>query len=187
MKKLTLLAMAVGALVALAVPAAASANLMWDKAGEIHIEGELSTQNAGPTLINGPCPVTFEGSAANIGGVAGGQIESGEGGPCGTNFGFCEIEKVELGALPWELTTSTPDFVTIHGATFTNYYSAGCAAISLPAKVSATGTVTGTVHLEDEEQCITFTNAEGLTLEANNAPLTLNGEVCITKGGPRLT
>ncbi|HEX3240945.1 MAG TPA: hypothetical protein VHR18_12540 [Solirubrobacterales bacterium] len=56
MKKLTMLALAVVALVALAVPASASANLMWDKAGEIHIEGELSTQNAGPTLVVGPCP-----------------------------------------------------------------------------------------------------------------------------------
>ncbi|HEX3240946.1 MAG TPA: hypothetical protein VHR18_12545 [Solirubrobacterales bacterium] len=126
----------------------------------------------------------FNGEAVNTGGVAGGSITGGSGGPCGTNFGFCEIEELELGNLPWELTTSTPDFVTIDAMTFTNHFTSGCSAIGLPSEVSWAGTVTGTIDLET--QCITFTNAEGLKFEASSGPVTLNGELCIGEG-PVLT
>ncbi|HEX3240947.1 MAG TPA: hypothetical protein VHR18_12550 [Solirubrobacterales bacterium] len=177
--KLTLLAMAVGALVAFAAPVA-QANLMWSEEGEFTVEGEFSVQNAGPTLVNGPCPVELSGSATE----SGTQIEGGSGGPCGTNFGFCSIEELSFSALPWAASSSTSDIVTLSNGTFTIHYTAGCAALGLPSNVSAAGTGSGTFNLET--QCATAVNAEGLKLEANNAPLTVNGEACIASG-PVLT
>jgi hypothetical protein len=200
-KKMMLFASALAALVAFAAPAAASAHLQWytdpgnvllEGEEELHVVGELSTSVPASGLVNELCPVTFTGTASNTGpeGAAHGVLNGGnvnEGEECATNVSFagCNVEEATLnfGTSGWTLTTSTPDHVTIDNATFTNFYTAGCAAFKIPHVVPASGSVEGTLTNNagpNGEDCISFEESTGLAVEGGGPAVTLDGEVCIT-------
>ncbi len=140
MKKLTLLALAVGALVAFAAPASAQAN-EFTHTGEITVHGEMSwTMGA---FLSGPCTVSgggeVEGSTGEINAFT---IKT----PCNTNVPGCTIAEPAI-TTPMEMHLTTPDGLTITSMTFYNVYGGeACAAVGIPTgiKIPAAGNLTGT-------------------------------------------
>ncbi len=149
-KKLTLLAMAIGALVALAAPAAVQAN-EFTHTGEITVHGEVAwTWGA---FRSGPCTVSGTGEVeGTIGEISSFTIKN----PCPTNVPNCPIEAAEA-SVPMEVHPTTPDGITFTNMTFYNVYTgAGCAAVGIPTGIkipwagslTGTTTTTGLIHFE---------------------------------------
>lgn len=206
LKRMILLASALAALVAFVAPAAASAaapewytdpgdvTLAEGEEEAIHIVGEL-TSTAG--FESGPCAVTFTGVAENENGMAGGAITAGNiknTESCNTSLPGCTfIGHVNLnGTNSWPITgveiTGEPG-IEIREATFTNTYSEFCqTTYGVPAEVSATGTATGIVTTElnqNGESCVTFDNhPDDMVVEVGGVHTTtavdIDGEVCVT-------
>lgn len=200
LKRMILLASALAALVAFVAPAAASAaapewytdpgDVTLAGQEEIHIVGNL-TSTAG--FGSGPCAVTFTGVAENENGMAGGAVTAGNINnteSCNTSLPGCTfIGHVNLnGTNSWPITgveiTGEPG-IEIREATFTNTYSSFCqSTYGVPAEVSATGTATGIVTTEPNqngESCVTFDNhPDDMVVENTTTAVDIDGEVCVT-------
>ncbi len=170
-KKLMLLAMAVGALLAFAVPAAAQASLTFDKAGEVTFHGELSTTSG--AFQSGPCTVSGAGEVeGSTGEISAFNIKT----VCTTNVPGCVI--VEAAATtPMELHLETPDILNITKVTFYNVYSgANCTAVGVPTgiKIPAAGNLTGTTTTTG---LIHFEKAPHLKNELSGGDVFVDGTV----------
>jgi hypothetical protein len=153
LKRTVLLAVMALTAVAFAAPAAQAMAPQWYSNGntlnelaEFHIEGELATPIPATGFTSGPCEVTFEGTAKNENGMAGGTVNSIEiQEECETNVSGCTVTPtVNIPAAGWNITGITVTGTTgveIQGATFTNDYMGACPL----AQASASGTVTGIV------------------------------------------
>jgi hypothetical protein len=180
LKKMMLLAMAVGALVAFGAPATASAG-EWDtnevpigneaNADPIHFTGTLSWTKAG---LKFSCDATANVDLWNAGGAGHGRMNSLILSPDPTPTDGCTVAvnvgggtyvdvtechlKATANALPWTVTTSG-NHATIDGFNFTNTFTgAGCGQhLGLPVDFSASdsGNATGVV----EGECIVFNNS----------------------------
>lgn len=206
-KKLVLLASALAAMVAFAVPAVSSATVpQWYdhntgseplEEGEerpLHIEGSLSSKTiAGPT--SGPCNVTFTGVAENVAGMAAGRVTNGNingTAACAVPaIPGCTFEGHVNFAKPWPITgvsVTNQTGIEIKEATFTNTYNAVCQAAGLPATVNASGTATGilTANSVNGESCATFNgHKDDMFVEVGGNPtateVDIGGNVCVTK------
>jgi hypothetical protein len=204
LKKLTLLAMAVGALIAFAVPATASA-LTWDTNGvpigneenadKVHFTGTLSSTKGGLKIS---CDATANVNLWNNNGAHGLVTEllltphpTTTVGCTVAVFvsipvGYMDITNCHVNATangtPWTVTTSGTNSVTIDGANFTNeFVGTGCAEhLKIPSgtKVSDKGNAEGEVVGE----CIVFNNSG--TFEGGSL---IDGELCPTEPGLELT
>lgn len=205
MKKLMLLAMAVGALVAFAVPAMASAD-KWvtdetgggsigtttETADEVEFTGALSS-TSGP-VTSGPCEVHALVDVWNVNGTdATAEV---------TDFTIttrcpvtsplpiippgCELAEASSEGVPWHVDIDDETNVTITGANFTNVYDPLCTP-PLPETATAEGDATGEFVNRTTggttEGCIVFNNAGDLVTVPGGTPVTINGEVC----APHLT
>ena len=152
-KKLTLLALAVGALVAFAVPAVASADT-WTINGQsltttpvaFDGTGEMSATTATPlgTVRLGPCHVEVEGNIWNQP-TGHGEVEDFRiNAPCPVSVGgkqICTIEEAGSGGFPWTIQVQAGTRIDISGANFTDVFNANC---PLGPGAGASGTATGT-------------------------------------------
>jgi hypothetical protein len=169
MKKMLLLAGMALAAIAFAAPAAQAEGPSWyshasgsdvllEEPEEFAMHGTFSSQGVGSGLVTGPCTVEFEGTAFNENGMAGGNVEVARiQEECGTNLPNCRVKPtLNQGSLPWDLTGVTitgQQGAEITTPTFTNHYTAGCAAFGLPTEISADGITTGILT---SASCLTF-------------------------------
>jgi hypothetical protein len=185
-KKIMLLASMAMAIVAAMAPAAQAEAPEWLHEGvaiegeeELHMTGFLSS-TTGAGFISGPCGVTLEGTAENVGGVASGQITGGivqE--ECEANVQNCTFTPT-LKNFPWTITGTTvtgQQGVKISGATFLYHYMGQCPVPT--TTIAASGTMTGIV----EEGSLSFEgHQDDLFLEAPFPPISFNilGGLCDT-------
>jgi hypothetical protein len=199
-KKMMLLAMAVGALLAFGAPATASAGT-WDTNGiplgneasadSVHFTGTLSSTKSGLKIS---CDATVIVDLWNTGGVGHGRVTSlaltsdptpTSGCTVGVNVGggtYVDVTECHVNAaakgLVWTFTTSG-NHVTIDSANFTNKFSgAGCQQhLGIPnnTEVSDFGNATGVV----ESECIVFNNSGtfvgGSTIDGLLCPINAPG------------
>lgn len=145
---------------AMAAPAAQAEVPQWLHNGtpiegeeELHLLGELGSTTGG-NFVTGPCPVTYEGTASNVNGMASGTITSITiQGQCETSAGGC-FASPTVENFPWILTGTTVTEVPgleISGLKFINHYQGSC-----PIPVS-TVTVAGiATSIVDENGCLSF-------------------------------
>ena len=189
-KKLTLLAMAIGALAAFALPAVASAN--WT------VEGEELTENhtlevtgtigfMGPAGAGSPgvsCIVTASielTAGTNVAHVKTFAPEVKENGtPNCTGTGVlanCHVESVTAIGLPWTLSAAG-DTLTIQGAGVTNKYKAGTCPIT-ESVVADTGEKDSVTAKADNQEAVSEFTMGG-TL--GGGVLVINGNLKVIGG-----
>jgi hypothetical protein len=211
LKKMMLLAMAVGALIALAGPATASASpeLEWEtgettigsttaSGDEVHFTGTL-TSTKGALKIS--CEATANVRLWNDptlgahGEVNSLTLTSDPVGTAGctvavnTGSGYVDVANCHVDAstkgYPWTVTTSVSGanhHVTIDNAQFTNKFTgAGCATIGIPNNTEVSDSGNATGVATSNGDCINFSNA-GTFVGGS----TIDGELCAT-GDLRLT
>ena len=155
-KKLTLLALALGALVAFAVPAVASADT-WTAGGEsvgstiatgtaFDGTGEFGFTTASPlgTVKFGPCHAEVEGNIWNQPTGHGGVEEFRINAPCPITIGgkqICSIEEAGSVGFPWTIQVQAGTRIDISGANVTQVFNANC---PLGPGFGFAGTATGT-------------------------------------------
>ena len=198
LKKMMLLAMAVGALVAFAAPAAQADE--WYTGEEtigtttqtgdaVEFTGLLKFTLGNNTL--GPCLVHAQTILWNDNGNATGEVVGFQiTGPCDVQVhpnavfptAFCSATPTAQVSAeePWHVNIDGETGVQILGANFTNHFSAGCQSIGFPSTITATATEAGAtaqavnrVTGEEDELCLVF-NESG---HFNNG-VRIDGEVC---------
>ena len=212
LKKMMLLAMALGALVAFAVPAAASAST-WDtfeepvgestaEGDEVHFSGTLSSTKSGLKISCDATANTVLWNDPEQGAVGeatlsllnhheetvGCTVAVNVGGGTYADINGCHVTPSSSGE-NWTITTSG-DTVAIEGANFVNQFS-GCTSIGIPdgAKAEASGTATGTVTTKagfEGRECIVF-NESGDMEDASHVAVLIDGYLCPTEPGLELT
>jgi hypothetical protein len=182
LKKLTMLAMAVGAFAAFAVPATASADV-WNEPGEYHFEGHLNATV--PALgLEFTCDVTAVVHAENTPTATGQvtELNALTGNPnCHmvqpASATTCTITGAVLGAGGIVAATGETG-VQIAEASFLNELE-GCKVTPI---AEAKGTATGTWN--NNGSCIEFNKDPHLvtTLPITGLALELDGKLCTTEG-----
>ncbi len=176
MKKLTLLALAVGALVAFAAPASAQAN-EFTYSGEITIHGTITwTAGPGEGFASGPCTVSGEGEVEGTTGVITKLLTTT---PCDTNVANCLVQAAGWSAQN-ELHLTTPDGITITSVTFyTVFTGSGCTAAGIATGIQfpIAGNLTGTTK---ETGLINFEKAGDLKLKITGGAVSIDGKWQLT-------
>jgi len=211
LKKMMLLAMAVGALVAFAAPATASAspNLSWETGsnvlGSTKATGDAVTFTGTLTSTKGALKISCNASSVvdlwndpTLG--AHGEVTSLSltADPVGTagctvaanlGSGYVDIANCHVDGstsnFPWTVTTGVSGanhHVTIDKAKFTNKFTgAGCATIGIPNNFEVSDEGNATGVVGSGGDCIVFNNSGTFT-----GGSTIDGEICAT-GDLRLT
>ena len=172
LKKLTLLALAVGALVAFAAPAAANAEFTPE--GTYDLTGSLSTTAAGGAFESGPCQVHAMITVDSTGHATVDTFTITT--PCPTSVPGCSAANVGSIGTPWTVDNEGTEVTITEAGLFNVYSGASCAFVGIPTGVplAATGDATGIMN--NETHCIEF--AESGDLEGALGPVTIDGEVC---------
>jgi len=197
-KKITLLAMAIAALVAFAAPSMASA-AEWktsetpvgglEEADAVHLTGTL-TSTKGPLKIscNATSNVSVWNEGAGVGSVESLTLTADPVGTAGCTVGVlvapntyvdvtgCHVTP-STEAFPWAVTTAGAN-VTIHGANFTNEFNGCAGSLGIPngTSIKAEGNVVGVA----EGNCINFNQAGEI------AEVKIDGGLCATSGALEL-
>jgi hypothetical protein len=194
-KKMMLLAVSVGALVAFAVPATASANLQWHTSNggvttpvgdstakdRVHFEGVLTATPGGAAgPVETTCGVTAVVDVWNANGVPTGSVISvtllAPAAGCHlvvkANGFTCSITSGT--AFGGAVSADTEGNISIAGAGFTNKLE-GC---PVTKETGAAGTLTGVYN--NETSCIDF--EESGDLFAGATPVLIDGSLCETTG-----
>jgi len=197
LKKITLLAMAIAALVAFAAPSMASADFWYtddvqlggfEERDNVHFTGTL-TSTKGPLKIS--CNATSNVTLWNTDETGTGEVDSldltedpiGTGGcTVGVLIGpgtYADVTGCHVTAttkeFPWHITVLANTVIDIEEANFTNEFNGCGPALKIPngTKIEARGTVTGQ---SDGGNCITFNNS-------GDIPETgIDGSLCTTSG-----
>jgi hypothetical protein len=189
-----LLAMAVGALVAFAAPAAQAD--VWvthdsevgettETAHTVNFTGSLSSTK-GPVKIT--CAAAAHTKIWNVGGTeaTGEVLDLNLVDPCtvavnvggGTFVDVCEVEEATTEAFPWHVNVATgANGIDIEGANFTNKFKGCLSTLGIPdgAKLGAAGTATGT--WTNTGGCIVFSESGDLK-DGGGADVKIDGSVC---------
>jgi hypothetical protein len=182
-KKLMLLAMAVAAVVAFAVPALASADMYKDNGNEISGSivvsyagtAQFTTHIPGETQFGVHCNVTaeveIETNAARVTSFLGGGCTGLDG------FSECEVETLGVPGLaigaetPWAIDAETSEDLNITGVNARNGFAEGCAAPGAFVE----GTVTATPAVAGNLEHLTLSGEVASPFGANTA--TVSGTI----------
>jgi hypothetical protein len=192
LKKMMLLAMAVGALVAFAAPAQADDWYLDEvKIGEGEESKETVSFTGTMTTIKGPvrtvCAVHTDTTIWNIFIGAFSWIDEDEKtAPCtvavnvggGTYVDVCEVDEVITEGFPWNVNIATgTNGIDIEGYNFSHKFKGCLSTLGIPdgTKLGAAGTLTGTWN--NTGGCMEFNNSGDLKDPGGN-PVTVSGSIC---------